>query len=81
MAKKPEAVKEKPSSNGEIPEELKAKVKEYHCANCGRFLCFQAILEGTIAVKCKRCKEWNVLDVQSTAEVLTTSLPPVNISS
>lgn len=48
-----------------LPEELNARLKEYHCANCGRFLAFQAIIEGTIAVKCRRCKEWNILDVRS----------------
>ena len=42
------------------------EVKEYHCSNCGRFLCFQAIVEGTIAIKCRRCKEFNVLDIRQT---------------
>jgi phage FluMu protein Com len=48
-----------------LPEELNVKMKEYHCANCGRFLALQAIIEGTIAIKCRRCKELNVLDVRS----------------
>jgi phage FluMu protein Com len=50
----------------EIPEEMREKVKEFHCPNCGRFLAFYAIIEGTIAVKCRRCKEVCVLDIQST---------------
>jgi phage FluMu protein Com len=73
-------MKNPPSLNGQIPEELKVRVKEYHCANCGRFLCFQAILEGTIAIKCKRCKEWNVLNIESTEEVLTKVLTSGSIS-
>lgn len=48
-----------------LPEDLNTRLKEYHCANCGRFLCFQAIVEGTIVIKCRRCKEYNVLDIRS----------------
>ena len=55
----------------DIPEELKVTLKEYHCANCGRFLCLQAIVEGTIAIPCRRCKEMNVLDVHSGPDILT----------
>ena len=49
----------------ELPEELKVKLKEYHCCNCGRFLALYAIVEGTIAIKCRKCKELNVLDIQA----------------
>jgi phage FluMu protein Com len=45
------------------PHDINPELKEYHCCNCGRFLCFQAIVEGTIAIKCRRCKEMNVLDI------------------
>lgn len=48
-----------------LPEELNTKLRAYHCASCGRFLCFQAIVEGTIVIKCRRCKEYNVLDIRS----------------
>ena len=48
----------------EIPEELNATLQELHCSNCGRFLALQAIVEGTIAVRCRRCKQYTVLDVQ-----------------
>lgn len=47
----------------ELPDELNVEFLELHCTNCGRFLALQAIVEGTIAIKCKRCKQWNVLDV------------------
>ena len=49
----------------DIPEELNAILKEYHCANCGRFLALQAIIEGTLVIRCRRCKTVNVLDTQS----------------
>lgn len=48
-----------------LPEDLNVKLKEYHCANCGRFLALYAIIDGTIVIKCRRCKEYNVLDIQS----------------
>lgn len=48
-----------------LPEDLNARLREYHCANCGRFLAFQAIVEGTVVIKCRRCKEYNVLDIRS----------------
>ncbi len=54
-----------------LPEELNSKLQEYHCAKCGRFLCFFALVEGTVVIKCRRCKELNILDVR---QVLTESL-------
>jgi len=53
-----------------IPDDYNIDFKEYHCSNCGRFLCLQAIVEGTIAIKCRRCKELNVLDIRSVEEPL-----------
>ena len=50
--------------NGELPPELNVRTEEFHCSKCGRFLGFQAIVEGTIVVKCKTCKEWVALDVR-----------------
>lgn len=48
-----------------IPPDLNVDVREFHCSNCGRFLAMVAIVEGTIAIKCRRCKELNVLNVRS----------------
>lgn len=48
-----------------IPPDLNLELKEFHCSNCGRFLALVAIVEGTIAIKCRRCKELNVLNVRS----------------
>lgn len=47
-----------------LPDDLNAKLKTYYCASCGRFLAYHAIIEGTIIIKCRRCKEYNVLDVR-----------------
>lgn len=55
----------------ELPDELNVELVEIHCTNCGRFLGFQAIVEGTIALKCRQCKQWNILDVHG-IEVLSS---------
>jgi len=40
------------------------KTQEIHCAGCGRFLGYHAIIWGMIKVKCPACKEWNVIDIR-----------------
>lgn len=45
----------------ELPDNLNPAVEEFYCP-CGRFLGFVALIEGTIAIKCKRCKGFAVLD-------------------
>jgi len=50
----------------EAPNVLDLKLKEFRCKGCRRVLALVAMVEGTIAIKCKRCKSWNVLDIQST---------------
>lgn len=52
-----------------LPDELNIKLREYHCANCGRFLALQAIVEGSIVIKCRRCKEINVLNITSSEDL------------
>lgn len=47
----------------QLPE-LDTKVESWRCVNCTRFLGYVAIIEGTVAIKCKKCKTWNILDVQ-----------------
>jgi phage FluMu protein Com len=47
----------------ELPPDLNPEVEEFRCVNCGRFLGLVALVEGTIVVKCRRCKIWSVLDV------------------
>ena len=49
----------------ECPEELDTKLEQFRCGECGRVLALVGIVEGTIAIKCKKCREWNVLDVRS----------------
>lgn len=46
----------------ELPPELNVEVDEFHCVNCNRFLGFVAIVEGTVAICCKRCHVWSVID-------------------
>ncbi len=48
--------------NGKLPPDLNPKVKSLRCANCNRFLAYYAIVEGSIAIKCKRCGHWTALD-------------------
>lgn len=45
-----------------LPDELNPQVEELHCANCNHFLALEAIVEGTIAIKCRYCKSWNILN-------------------
>jgi len=37
--------------------------REVHCAGCGRFLGFEAIVWGLVKLKCPTCKEWNTVDI------------------
>ena len=49
--------------NGKLPPELNPKLKSLRCENCGRFLAYYAIVEGSMAIKCKRCGHWTAVDV------------------
>ena len=40
------------------------ETQEMHCATCGRFLGYQAIIYGIIKIKCRNCKEWNTIDIR-----------------
>lgn len=48
----------------ELPDNLNPDVEELRCVNCGRFLGLIALVEGTVCLKCKRCKIWSVIDVR-----------------
>lgn len=39
------------------------QTQEIHCSSCGRFIGYQAIILGTIKIKCPRCKEWITIEV------------------
>lgn len=39
------------------------QTQEMHCSSCGRFLGKQAIVWGTIQIKCPNCKEWTTIEV------------------
>jgi phage FluMu protein Com len=68
---KSQAMAEKAPSNVAFPPEDRINFKEFHCTSCGRFLAMYAIVEGTIIIRCRRCKEDNVLDVHATNVVIT----------
>lgn len=46
-----------------IPK-LNTKVEAFRCVHCNRFLGYVALIEGTVAIKCRRCKTWCIIDVQ-----------------
>ncbi len=50
-----------PVSNQEKVSKL--KMRAYHCAACGRFLGYEAIVAGVVKNKCRACREWNILDI------------------
>jgi len=51
-----------------LPANLDPEVEEFRCVNCGRFLGLIAIVEGTVCLKCKRCKIWSVIDVHQVVD-------------
>lgn len=53
----------KPLEDKQLPGKLSVKVESLRCPNCCRFLMYFAVIEGTIAIKCRRCGAWVVLDV------------------
>lgn len=48
--------------NGKLPPELNPKLKSLRCENCGRFLAYYAIVEGSLVIKCRRCGHWTAVD-------------------
>lgn len=40
------------------------ETQQLHCIGCGRFLGFFAIVWGALKIKCPRCKEWTIIDIQ-----------------
>jgi len=40
--------------------------QEIHCASCGRFLGYQAMVYGYLKLKCtnSKCKEWITIDIR-----------------
>lgn len=54
----------KPELLPELPDDLNAKLQEFHCGRCGRFLLLHAMVEGSLVVWCSKCKDFNVLDVR-----------------
>ncbi len=49
----------------DLPEDLNVSLESLRCAKCGRFLGYYGIIEGTIAIKCRRCKAYSIIDVRA----------------
>ena len=70
------------TTSKEIPK-LDTKVEAFRCVNCDRFLGYIALIEGTVAIKCRRCKTWCVIDIQQkvivnkSEEIVDKPIPPV----
>lgn len=53
-----------------LPDNLNPKLESLRCQGtwngrpCNRFLGYYALVEGTIAIKCRRCKGFTILDVR-----------------
>ena len=61
MEKKKGIVRE----TAEIDKNQMVQTQEIHCPACGRFMGWQAILWGTVKIKCSNsnCKQWIILDI------------------
>ena len=57
-----------------LPEEIPepTELRDVRCGLCGRYLYREAIISGTVKVKCPNCGEWNTLRVAE-EEILTTA--------
>lgn len=44
------------------------ETQEIHCAGCGRFLGYHAIIWGMLKIKCPGCKNWTTIDIRPDAE-------------
>ncbi|MDD5510677.1 MAG: hypothetical protein PHI12_07705 [Dehalococcoidales bacterium] len=58
-------------SKAKYSPEDNIEFKEFHCTSCGRFLSLYAMVEGTVVIRCRRCKTDNILDVHSTNVEIT----------
>ncbi len=49
----------------EAPDKLNIPLVELKCGGCRRVLALYAIVDGSVVIKCKRCKAWTALDIHS----------------
>lgn len=52
-----------------LPAELNEKLQSLRCQNCNRFLLYHAIVEGTVAIVCKKCKTLNIVDAHNLEKI------------
>ena len=53
----------------ELPDDLNLRLESLRCSKCDRFLGYYAIVEGTIAIKCRRCKAYSIIDARASWEL------------
>lgn len=65
------------SGNSESPSATKddkilsnqmCETQPLYCARCGAFFGYQAIMLGIIRLKCRRCKEWTIINISPDVE-------------
>lgn len=56
------------------------EMQEMRCPNCGRFLCYQAIIIGAIKAKCRNCKIWCTLEIIPPEVIIEEGLDKENPS-
>lgn len=59
----PPSTKERRGKIPDAPEDV-VETREFHCNQCGRFLCYEAIVWGLVKIKCANCKTWNEVRIQ-----------------
>ena len=47
-----------------IKKRIEKELNPIYCSGCGRFLAYEAIVEGVLRIKCRHCKGWSTLDIQ-----------------
>lgn len=62
-------IKELTKTFRELPQDMDVEIEEFRCVNCGRFLGLIALVEGTVVIRCRRCKIWSVIDIHREIEL------------
>jgi phage FluMu protein Com len=61
-----------PESKRDVPDlEIDGgrEMEQLRCPNCGRFLCYLAIVAGVIRIKCRKCKVWVTAEIIPDSEL------------
>lgn len=47
----------------DIGQNQMVQTQQLRCANCNRFIGYQAILLGVVKIKCSACKSWTTIEI------------------